>query len=86
MTDAGIFMQNVIGYQSKGEVYEDHWNDYFADRFVIQYLSDRSQTVSSTRSVRNELSTFNISLFVYTANDQTDKLPETALCEDRSAK
>ena len=32
MTDAGIFMQNVIGYQSKGEVYEDHWNDYFADR------------------------------------------------------
>ena len=31
MTDAGIFMQNVIGYQSKGEVYED-WNDYFADR------------------------------------------------------
>ena len=31
MTDAGIFMQNVIGYQSKGEVYEDHWNDYFAD-------------------------------------------------------
>ena len=32
MTDAGIFMHNVIGYQSKGEVYEDHWNDYFADR------------------------------------------------------
>ena len=32
MTDAGIFMQNVIGYQSKGEVYEDHWNDYFDDR------------------------------------------------------
>ena len=26
-------------------------------------------TVSSTRSVRNELSTFNISLFVYTANE-----------------
>ena len=22
----------LIGYQSKGEVYEDHWNDYFADR------------------------------------------------------
>ena len=32
MPDAGIFMKNVIGYQSKGEVYEDHWNDYFADR------------------------------------------------------
>ncbi|EJX01618.1 glyceraldehyde-3-phosphate dehydrogenase [gut metagenome] len=37
--------------------------------FVVQYLSDRSQAVSSTRSVRNELSTLNVSVFVNTANE-----------------
>src|SRR5699024_213104 len=30
---------------------------------VVQYLSDRSQTVSRTRSVRYELSTFNVCFF-----------------------
>ena len=36
---------------------------------VVQYFSDRSQAVSSTRSVRYELSTFNVCFFVYTANE-----------------
>ena len=46
MTDAGIFMQNVIGYQSKGEVYENNWNYHFADRMFCFMAASGTKEVS----------------------------------------